>query len=105
MEIRDASNVAVYGIKNEGLSVALLVTGSENILVAGFGGPEREGKFRVENSSGVSLAVLANDFHPGRPGAKVPLVVAITAAGTAMDSGPDQRPALFKITGPESTAP
>jgi len=107
MEIRDASNVALYGIKNEGLSVALRITGSQNILVAGFGGPggpPREGKFRVENSSDVSLAVLTNDFHPGRPGGKVPLVVATGPGGTAMDSGPDQRPALFQISKPTPAA-
>jgi hypothetical protein len=108
MEIRNASNVAVYGIKNEGLSMALRIVDSENILVAGFGGPGgpgRAGKFRVENSSDVSLAVLTNDFHPGRPGAKVPLVVTSTSNGTVMDSGPDQRPALFKITQAKPSTP
>ena len=108
MEIRSASNVAVYGIKNEGLSMALRIVDSENILVAGFGGPGGpgpEGKFRVENSSDVTLAVLTNDFQPGRPGAKVPLVMAIATDGTAIDSGPDERPALFKITKAKPATP
>jgi len=107
MEIRSASNVAVYGIKNEGLSIALRIADSKNILVAGFGGPGgpgREGKFRVENSSDVTLAILTNDFQPDRPGAKVPLVVA-TSNGTVKDSVPTSAPRFQDHRQPKPATP
>jgi hypothetical protein len=101
MEIRGSAHVAIFGIKNEGPSVALRVVNSKHILVAGYGGPggpPSEGKFRVQGSSNVSLAVLTNDFVPGRPGAKVPLVRGSLPEGREFDSGPEERPALFRIS-------
>jgi hypothetical protein len=101
MEIANAHNIAVYGVKNETMSTIFRVSGSENVLLIGFGGPgvpSAAGKFAVQGSRNVTLVNLINDFK--ERGRKFSLVRAETANGTVFESGPDELPALFKITDP-----
>jgi hypothetical protein len=65
--------VSVYGIKNEGKHPLVRIADSDNILIAGHGGPglwPEEGKFVVVESRRVTLTNLTNDWSPKR----VPLV-------------------------------
>jgi len=73
LEISGSSNVSVYGIKNEGKHPLVRIADSDNILIAGHGGPglwPEEGKFVVVESRRVTLTNLTNDWSPKR----VPLV-------------------------------
>ena len=103
MEVDDSSNVAVYGIKNERTAIAMLIHNSRDILLTGVGGPSTlspaRGKVAIENSSNVTLAGLTPDFHPDRPSMRFPFVRTTLKDGTKIETGPYERPALFKITG------
>ncbi|MFA6173374.1 MAG: glycosyl hydrolase family 28-related protein [Kiritimatiellales bacterium] len=106
MEIKNARNVAVYGIKNEGYSTILRVSDSSNILVIGYGGPgapTEAGKFVIRSSKDVTLVNLINDFK-ARIG-KLSVVRAELPDDRLIDSGPDERPVLFRITDTELAAP
>jgi hypothetical protein len=108
VEIKDARNIAIYGIKNEGYSTVLRVSRSSNILVVGYGGPgffTKIGKFIIQNSTDVTLANLINDFRFGYARQLPPLsqrfslIRAEMPDGSPVESGPNERPTLFKITG------
>jgi len=108
VEIAGARNVAIYGIKNEGYSTVLRVSRSSDILVVGYGGPgffTKIGKFIIQKSSDVTLANLINDFRFGYARQLPPLsqrfslIRAEMPDGSSVESGPNERPTLFKITG------
>jgi hypothetical protein len=108
VEIKDARNIAIYGIKNEGYSTVLRVSRSSNILVVGYGGPgffTKIGKFIIQKSSDVTLTNLITDFRFGYARQLPPLsrrfslIRAEVPDGSPVESGPNERPTLFKITG------
>lgn len=102
MEVARSENVAVYGIKNERTSTAILIRDSRNVLLTGVGGPSaisrKRGKVAVENSSNITLACLTPDFHKDRPSMKFPFIHATLKNGVQCETGPWERPVLFKIT-------
>jgi hypothetical protein len=107
MEIRDASNIALYGVKHEGYSTVLRVTNADHVLVVGYGGPActpETGKFILEHVQNVDLVNVINDSDDGAPfpcGGDTrasSLVRAQSLDGKIIESGPDEKPALFKIT-------
>lgn len=109
VEIKNARNISIYGIKNEGYSTILRVSDSSDILVAGYGGPgffTKIGKFIIRNSKDVTLADLINDFRFDYsrklppPDRHYSLIRAELSDGRTIESGPDERPVLFKITVP-----
>lgn len=104
MEVDHSENVTVYGIKNERPAIAMWIKNSKNILLTGVGGPSTlsptRGKIAIENSSDVTLAGLTPDFHPDRPSMRFPFVRSTLKDGTKIETGPYERPALFKISGP-----
>ncbi|MFA7368866.1 MAG: glycosyl hydrolase family 28-related protein [Kiritimatiellales bacterium] len=114
VEMKNAHNIAIYGIKNEGYSTILRVSDSSNILVAGYGGPgffTKTGKFIIRNSSDVTLADLINDFRFDYtrklppPARHYPLIREELPSGRMIDSGPDERPVLFRSTDAKLAAP
>lgn len=104
MEISDAENIAVYGIKNERPAVALLISNSRQILLTGVGGPiilnQNRGKIAIENSTDIVLSGLTPDFPDNatkRPSMKSPFVVTTMKDGSTAVTEPYERPILYKI--------
>jgi hypothetical protein len=101
MEVADAENVFIYGLKNERPAVAVWIKNSRNVLVAGIGGPvmlsRTRGKIVVENSSDITLTSLTPDFNnPKRPMMKNPFVV-MKNKEIFLPSEEYHRPILYKI--------
>jgi hypothetical protein len=106
MEIKDASDIAIYGVKHEGYSTLLRVTDSHHILVVGYGGPActpETGKFILEQVRNVDIVNVINDSDDGSPfpcggdTRAYSLIRAETPDGEPIESGPDEKPALFTI--------
>jgi len=101
MEVADAENVFIYGIKNERPAVAVWVKNSSNVFVAGLGGPvmlsRTRGKIVVENSSDITLTSLTPDFNnPGRPMLKSSFVV-LKIGNEELFTDAYDRPILYKV--------
>lgn len=105
MEVTDAENISIYGVKNERPAIAVWIKNSRHVLVAGLGGPvmlsRTRGKIVVENSSDVTLTSLTPDFNsPKRPMMRSPFVVLKTGNESLATDAYD-RPILYKVNDPE----
>ncbi|MEA4935514.1 MAG: glycosyl hydrolase family 28-related protein [Paludibacter sp.] len=101
MEMDDAENVSIYGVKNERPAIAVWIKNSRHVLVAGLGGPvmlsRTRGKIVVENSSDVTLTSLTPDFNsPKRLMMRSPFVV-MKNENDSMATDAYDRPILYKV--------
>ena len=107
IEIANARNVAIYGIKNEEDAIVVWVHDSQDVLVSGFGGVGKRNpdcKFLIENSKNVVLANLVDDSFCGdgscrpKPDAHLQQVREIAPDGRVIDTPPYDRIAMYKRT-------
>jgi len=101
MEVADAENVSIYGVKNERPAVAVWIKKSRHVLVAGLGGPvmlsRTRGKIVVESSSDITLTSLTPDFNsPKRPMMRSPFVV-LKTGNKELSTNAYDRPILYKV--------
>ncbi len=111
MEICNAKNVTLYGIKCEANSPALLINNSENIRVFGYGGNATPmpftSVFKIESSKNILLTNLFNNprFDEGNPNhyaglTIVPtlwhMIIECSSNGIEFRSSPLERPVLYK---------
>jgi hypothetical protein len=103
--IRNSSDIAVYGIKNEGRAAVMEVVDSHDVLVTGFGAKGAYagafGKFIIRNSSQVTMANLVPDLRPIEPGNHnhargEPWVYEVVADGAVVRTDKNERPALYQ---------
>ncbi len=112
LEIRDAENVLLYGVKGEYYRPIVQITGSRRVGIFGYGGnaaaPPGGALFVVENSTDFVLANLVDSprFPGGRPDTYFAgdgvdpelwhMLIERTAAGREIRTAPLERPILYK---------
>ncbi len=106
MEIRNSSNISLYGSKNENKHRVIWIRDSKNVAVYGMGStaiPIAESIFLIENSQDITLAAIFSEswevFWNLAEHHEKPIITVIFPDGRVYTPEIHDRPTLFKITG------
>ena len=105
LEIRNSSNISLYGSKNENSQRVIWVRDSRHISIFGIGStaiPINESIFEIENSTDITIAAILSEswevFWNLEEHHEKPIVTVRCANGDVMTCAVHDRPVLFKIS-------